>query len=126
MKKVISSSEYIFSQSVQGELHTTTEAKAELERKLNDLISQRSKDMAGKTASEWKQIEEDKKVRNWNVWYMQVLLMPASALLYIVFNRLIIQCTVNIVRVSVCDCYLYCIHVYVYLLSMLYMTYASN
>ena len=73
MKKVISSSEYIFSQSVQGELHTTTEAKAELERKLNDLICQRSKDMAGKTASEWKQIEEDKKVRNWNVWYMQVL-----------------------------------------------------
>eukprot|EP00731_Ephydatia_muelleri_P008391 Em0004g729a len=48
-------------QSVQGELHTTTEAKAELEHKLNDLISQRSKDMAGKTASEWKQIEEEKK-----------------------------------------------------------------
>ena len=48
-------------QSVQRELHTTTEAKAELERKLNDLLSQRSKDIAGRTASEWKQMEEEKK-----------------------------------------------------------------
>ena len=54
---------YFFPQSVQRELHTTTEAKAELERKFNDLLSQRSKDVAGRTASEWKQMEEEKKVR---------------------------------------------------------------
>ena len=53
----------IVSQSVQGDLRSVTDARTELEQKYNDLISQRAKETPCRTASEWKQVEEEKKVR---------------------------------------------------------------